>query len=169
MKIKVIKSKRKTMSLSVDDELNTVVKAPLFVSDKQINDFVTKNQTWLENAVIRKKNQLKRYNLSQTEIDNLIVEAKKYLPKRVEYYSVLMNVKPTGIKITSARKRFGSCSGKNSICFSLYLMTYPKEAVDYVVVHELAHIKYHNHSKEFYNFIERFMPDYKEREKFLKN
>ena len=80
-----------------------------------------------------------------------------------------MNVKPTGIKITSARKRFGSCSGKNSICFSLYLMTYPKEAVDYVVVHELAHIKYHNHSKEFYNFIERFMPDYKEREKFLKN
>lgn len=169
MKIKVIKSKRKTMSLSVDDELNTVVKAPLFVSDKQINDFVTKNQVWLENAVIRKKNQLKRYNLSQTEIDNLIIEAKKYLPKRVKYYSVLMNVKPTGIKITSARKRFGSCSGKNSICFSLYLMTYPKEAVDYVVVHELAHIKYHNHSKEFYKFIERFMPDYKEREKFLKN
>lgn len=169
MKIKVIKSKRKTMTLSVDDELNTVVKAPLFVSDKQINDFVTKNQTWLENAVIRKKNQLKRYNLSQAEIDNLIIEPKKYLPKRVEYYSVLMNVKPTGIKITSARKRFGSCSGKNSICFSLYLMTYPKEAVDYVVVHELAHIKYHNHSKEFYNFIERFMPDYKEREKFLKN
>lgn len=169
MKIKVIKSKRKTMSLSVDDELNTVVKAPLFVSDKQINDFVTKNQTWLENAVIRKKNQLKRYNLSQTEIDNLIIEAKKYLPKRVKYYSVLMNVKPTGIKITSARKRFGSCSGKNSICFSLYLMTYPKEDVDYVVVHELAHIKYHNHSKEFYKFIERFMPDYKEREKFLKN
>lgn len=169
MKIKVIKSKRKTMSLSVDDELNTVVKAPLFVSDKQINDFVTKNQVWLENAVIRKKNQLKRYNLSQTEIDNLIIEAKKYLPKRVKYYSVLMNVKPTGIKITSARKRFGSCSGKNSICFSLYLMTYTKEAVDYVVVHELAHIKYHNHSKEFYKFIERFMPDYKEREKFLKN
>lgn len=43
MKIKVMKSKRKTMSLSVDDELNTVVKAPLFVSDKQINDFITKN------------------------------------------------------------------------------------------------------------------------------
>lgn len=157
------------MSLSVDDELNAVVKAPLFVSDKQINDFVTKNQVWLENAVIRKKNQLERYNLSQTEIDNLIIEAKEYLPKRVEHYSVLMNVKPTGIKITSARKRFGSCSGKNSICFSLYLMTYPKEAVDYVVVHELAHIKYHNHSKEFYEFIERFMPDYKEREKLLKN
>ncbi len=169
MKIKVIKSNRKTISLSVDDELNAVVKAPLFVSDKQINDFVTKNQAWLENAVIKKKNQLERYKLSKEEIDNLINEAKDYLPKRVEYYSALMNVKPTGIKITSARKRFGSCSAKNSICFSLYLMAYPKEAVDYVVVHELAHIKHHNHSKEFYKFIEQFMPDYKEREKLLKN
>ena len=90
------------------------------------------------------------------------------MPKRVEYYSVLMNVKPTGIKITSAKKRFGSCSGKNSICFSYYLMLYPKEAVDYVVVHELAHIRHHNHSKDFYNFVSEFMPDYKEREKLLK-
>ena len=156
------------MSLSVDDELNAVVKAPLFVSDKQINDFVTKNQAWLENAVIRKKNQLERYNLLQTEIDNLIIEAKEYLPKRVEYYSVLMNVKPTGIKITSARKRFGSCSGKNSICFSLYLMTYPKEAVDYVVVHELAHIKQHNHSPAFWREVEKTLPDFKEREALLR-
>ena len=169
MKIKVIKSRRKTLSLSVDDELCAVVKAPIFVSDKQINDFVNKNQAWLEKAVFRKKSQLERYNLSSEEINNLVIEAKEYLPKRVEYYSKLMNVNPTGIKITSARKRFGSCSSKNSICFSLYLMTYPKEAVDYVVVHELAHIKHHNHSKEFYDFVALFMPDYKEREKLLKS
>ena len=87
---------------------------------------------------------------------------------RVDYYSRLMNVKPTGIKITSAKKRFGSCSGKNSICFSYYLMLYPKEAVDYVVVHELAHIRHHNHSKDFYSFVSEFMPDYKEREKLWK-
>lgn len=90
------------------------------------------------------------------------------MPERVDYYSRLMNVKPTGIKITSAKKRFGSCSGKNSICFLYYLMLYPKEAVDYVVVHELAHVRHHNHSKDFYNFVSEFMPDYKEREKLLK-
>ncbi|MCH5315350.1 MAG: M48 family metallopeptidase [Eubacterium sp.] len=47
-------------------------------------------------------------------------------------------------------------------------MLYPPEAVDYVVVHELAHIKHHNHSKSFYNLIEKYMPDYKQREKLLK-
>ena len=157
------------MSLSIDDELNAVVKAPLFVSNGQIDEFVSKNQAWIEKAVLRKQNQLACYDLTKEEINNLIDFANEYIPPKIEYYSKLMNVKPTGVKITSAKKRFGSCSSKNSICFSLYLMTYPKEAIDYVIVHELAHIKHHNHSKEFYEFIERFMPDYKQREKLLKS
>ena len=74
----------------------------------------------------------------------------------------------TGIKITSARKRFGSCNGKNSLCFSCLLMLYPKEAIECVVVHELAHIKHHNHSPSFYGFIDRVMPDYRIRESLLR-
>ena len=81
---------------------------------------------------------------------------------------MLMKVVPTKITVTGARTRFGSCSGKNSICFSYHLMRYPDKAIDYVVVHELAHIKHKNHSKDFYSFVARFMPDYKEREKLLK-
>lgn len=90
------------------------------------------------------------------------------LPRRVEYYSEKMGLYPTSVKITSAATRFGSCSGKNSICFSYRLMLYPPEAVDYVVVHELAHIKEKNHSARFYALVERYMPDYREREKLLK-
>ena len=86
----------------------------------------------------------------------------------MEYYSDIMNLKPTGVKITKAKKRFGSCNDKNSLCFSCFLMSYPMEAVDYVVVHELAHIKHHNHGREFYDLIRSYMPDYKEREKILK-
>jgi len=119
--------------------------------------------------VSRKKKHIDKYNISEEDKKRLILEANDYLPKRVEFYSDIMNVKPTGLKITSAKKRFGSCNGKNSICFSYYLMLYPKEAIDYVVVHELAHIKHHNHSKEFYNFISIFMPDYKQREKLLRD
>ena len=169
MDIKIIKSKRKTLSLSVDDELCAVVKAPYFVTNKEINAFVSKNEAWLENAIARKKKQLEKYDISEEKKNELINLAKEYLPERVEYYSRLMKVKPTGIKITSAKKRFGSCNGKNSICFSYYLMLYPKEAIDYVVVHELAHIRHHNHSKDFYNFVSEFMPDYKERERLLKS
>lgn len=94
--------------------------------------------------------------------------AAEELPRRVEYYSDKMGLYPTSVKITSAATRFGSCSGKNSICFSYRLMLYPPEAVDYVVVHELAHIKEKNHSARFYALVERYMPDYREREKLLK-
>lgn len=79
-----------------------------------------------------------------------------------------MDLYPKSIKITSAKTRFGSCSGDNRLCFSYLLMLYPKEAVDYVIVHELAHIKEHNHSKRFYKLIEKYMPDYKEKIKLLK-
>lgn len=168
MEIKVIKSRRKTISLSVDDNLNAVVKAPYGVSNDKINDFVESNREWLMKATARKKAQLERTDLSDDEIQDLIHLAKDVIPKRVEYYSKIMNLCPTGIKITKAKKRFGSCNGKNSLCFSCFLMKYPMEAVDYVVVHELAHIKHHNHSKDFYNLINYYMPDYKQREKLLK-
>ncbi len=168
MEIKVIRSKRKTISLSVDDNLNAVVKAPYGVSNEKINDFVEHNREWLMKATERKKAQLERTDLSDDEIQDLIHLAKDAIPKRVEYYSQIMNLCPTGVKITKAKKRFGSCNGKNSLCFSCFLMKYPMEAVDYVVVHELAHIKHHNHSNDFYNLINQYMPDYKQREKLLK-
>ena len=95
-------------------------------------------------------------------------KAKEYLPPRVAYYAALMGVTPTALKITSARTRYGSCSGKNSLCFSWRLMEYPTELVDYVIVHELAHIKHHDHSPAFYNFIGSVMPDHRERQRRLK-
>lgn len=169
MEIKIIRSNRKTLSLSVDDELNAVVRAPFYVSSEKINAFVSNNAEWLERAAKRKETQLEKYNLTDAQLNNLINSAKEIIPQRVKYFSALMNLKPTGVKITKAKKRFGSCSGKNYLCFSCYLMLYPVEAIDYVVVHELAHIKHHNHSKDFYALIYQYMPDYKQREKLLKS
>lgn len=101
-------------------------------------------------------------------IRELTERAKREIPPRVSFYAEKMGVEPTGIRITAARKRFGSCSGKNSLCFSCLLMQYPPEAVDCVVVHELAHIRHHDHSAAFYAFIHSVMPDYRTREALLK-
>lgn len=169
MEIKIIRSNRKTLSLSVDDDLNAVVRAPFYVSSEKINAFVSNNAEWLERAAKRKETQLEKYNLTDAQLNNLINSAKEIIPERVKYFSALMNLKPAGVKITKAKKRFGSCNGKNSLCFSCYLMLYPLEAIDYVVVHELAYIKHHNHSKDFYALIYQYMPDYKQREKLLKS
>ena len=90
------------------------------------------------------------------------------LPGKVAAYARRMGVAPASVRITSARTRFGSCSAKNGLCFSWRLMQYPEAAVDYVVVHELAHIRHHDHSPAFYAFVAQFLPDYRQRAALLR-
>lgn len=168
---KVVFSKRKTLALEVNKDLEVIVRAPLFVSKYKIESFVLSHLDWIDKAKLRVKQRKDKSpfeNLSDEKINELKEKAKEMLPKRVEYYSQILKLYPSSLKITSAKTRFGSCSGKNSICFSLFLMLYPDEAIDYVVVHELCHIKHKNHGKQFYKLIESVMPDYKERNKLLK-
>ena len=73
-----------------------------------------------------------------------------------------------GITVTGARTRFGSCSPKNRLCFSFRLMEYPLPAIEYVVVHELAHIRHKNHGPDFYRLVEGTLPDYRQRIGLLK-
>lgn len=157
------------MALTVDDELNVIVRAPFLMPDKVISDFIKQNEKWIEKQTEKKRQYFENHPpLTKEQEAELKKAALEILPQKVKHYAEIMGVSPTGIKITSAKKRFGSCSGKNSLCFSFMLMQYQEEAVDYVVVHELAHIRHHNHSRDFYRFIEKYMPDYKEREKLLK-
>lgn len=165
----LIRAKRRTMSLQLDRDGRAVVRAPYGVKKEFIDRFVAEHEGWLARAREKQQNRrLAHPEPTDEERKALIARAKEYLPMRVDYWSGIMGLTPTGLKITSARTRFGSCSGKNSICFSWRLMQYPPEAIDYVVVHELAHIRYHNHSPAFYALIERYMPDWRERMKLLK-
>ena len=79
-----------------------------------------------------------------------------------------MNLQYGRITITSAKTRFGSCSSEGNIAFSYRLMLYPEAAIDYVVVHELAHRREMNHSAAFYKIIASVLPDYKYRNALLK-
>lgn len=168
-RLKVVRSKRKTISLSVNDNLDIIVRAPFFTPDKFISDFVQRNEKWIEKQTDKKRSYIESHPpLTKEREEELKKAALEILPRKVQHYAKIMGVSPTGIKITSAKKRFGSCSGKNSLCFSFLLMQYPEEAIDYVIVHELAHIRHHDHSINFYRFVEKYMPDYKEREKLLK-
>lgn len=159
----VIRSRRRSLAVQVDKNCKITVRAPFFVSQKEIEAFMADKKEWLENAIITQRDKAKKQKIySDEEIKNLRQKAKEILPEKVKYYSDLMGVVPTAVKVNSAKTRYGSCSGKNSINFSLYLMDKDERFIDYVVVHELAHIKHHNHSKEFYAFVEKFVPDYKD-------
>lgn len=171
MEYKWIKSRRKTISVEVSDNLEVVVRSPYITSKINVENFLASNTKWIENqkAVLQKRQASPMLKpLDEKEKQILKQQALRYIPSRVCYYSKIMNVNPTAIKITSAQKRFGSCSGKNSLCFSFRLMQYSNEQIDYVVVHELAHIRHKNHSSSFYDFVGQVLPNYKEIQKELK-
>lgn len=170
-KYSIIRSKRRTMCLELKKESNLIVRVPFWCSDKDVEKFVSDNERWIDKN-LRKREQNKAtetqsYKTSITD-EEAKHKAKEILPQKVELYSNIMGLHPIGVKITSAKTRFGSCSGKNSICFSHMLMKYPEEAIDYVVVHELAHIKHKNHGPKFYELVEKYIPNYKQIRKTLK-
>jgi len=94
--------------------------------------------------------------------------AKAVFAEKAQAYAKLMRVTPTAIKVTSAKTHWGSCSGSNSINFSWRLVIASDDVIDYVVVHELAHIRQHNHSPQFWAIVRIVIPDYQVQSNKLK-
>lgn len=89
--------------------------------------------------------------------------AKRDLTAKVIDFAAGMNVTPTAVKISCAKTRWGSCSNKKSLNFSWRLIMADDDLIDYVVVHELAHIREMNHKARFWAIVEGVLPDYRER------
>ena len=109
-----------------------LVRAPARLPRETIDDFVLRHADWISRHLERQRRRQLSVPPPPTpeEIASLKEKALEVLPGKVAHWSQLMGVTPAGIKITAARKRYGSCSGKNSLCFSCFLMRCPEEAVD---------------------------------------
>lgn len=168
MEYKIVYSARKSISICIDN-MSVIVKAPIGTDSKTLEKLLQKHSAWIQKGIEtqRKKEELKRL-LTPEEIHNLKKAAKAYCKEKVDYFANIMGLKYSRITITSAQKRFGSCSSKGSLSFSYRLMLYPETAREYVIVHELAHLKEMNHSKRFYDIVASVLPDYKNRRRLLK-
>ncbi len=168
MTYEVIYSSRRTISLCIK-EGRLVVRAPYRTKRERIESVIASHSDWIEKHIEKQIERNKKFeDLTEEKIALLRKEAKRILPIKAAYYANLMGLKYGRITITGARTRFGSCSSKGNLSFSYRLMLYPDSAIDYVVVHELAHLVEMNHSPRFYKIIEAVLPDYKERKKLLK-
>ena len=95
--------------------------------------------------------------------------ARQRITRRVEYFAPLVGVTYNRIFIKEQKTRWGSCSSLGNLNFNWKLILLDEELLDYVVVHELAHRKQMNHSPTFWVEVERVLPDYRERRRWLKN
>lgn len=203
----LLRSKRKTIAVTVRAGGVVEVRAPRWVPQGQIEDFLAQKRGWIDAhraQMLRMADERSAFRVEPgaalpllgREVPVLAGErpafdgaafrldparpgkpqmiglyraiARRIIGERVELYAPLVGVRPAGLRITSASTRFGSCSGKNSLNFTWKLVMAELPLVDYVVVHELCHIREHNHSARFWAEVERVLPDYRERERWLK-
>ncbi len=131
---------------------------------------------------IQRVNGLKKIELSQNALmvpdsDNVLFKIKKWyiaqatkiLKERLEYFANIMQIDYASVSICNSKTRWGSCDNYHNIKLNFRLVMLPHRAIDFVLIHELAHILEFNHSKDFYKIIQTIMPTYKVQQKVLKD
>ena len=168
----LIRTSRRSMSVEVKKDGQVIVRIPRWTSEGEVERFLREREKWITDHIKRASGRDERYDFdryTESEIKELKRKAAQLIPVLVEKYKGQIDVEPSAVRINRAKGRFGSCSAKNSLNFSCFLVLYPESAIEYVVVHELCHIKEHNHSRRFYGEIEKVMADYKTRQKILRD
>jgi len=210
---RLLRSRRKSVGLSVDKNGLLTVRAPLRLAQAKIETLVTQKLAWIEKArakmlaqpqpektisrilqsgapllgqliplqrvegekpqLIWEDGQLQVTSSGVKHLATLLplwyrARAAEIIPARVHALAAQSGLQPASVRITSARTRWGSCSAKNNLSFTWRLMMGPPEALDYVIWHELAHIRVKNHSEQFWQLVQSLMPDYKQQLAWLK-
>ena len=162
--IKIIRANRKSLSMKIDRDGIIVVRAPRFVFQKTIDNFIEKNKAWIE----KQQSQRQKSILDPSQVLEYKREARDIIIPRVAEFAEKYGFTYNSVKITSAMTRWGSCTNKKNLNFTYRLALAPDEVRDYVIVHELCHLRQMNHSKKFWSEVAAIMPDYKQQEKWLK-
>ena len=164
----IIRSSRKTISLQIVLPGRVVVRCPNRMKNEEIRAFVQSKADWISKH-LQKYSTPSLPPFTPEQIKKLAAQALQVIPERVSYYAPRVGVTYGNITIRSQRTRWGSCSSKGNLNFNCLLTLAPPEVMDYVVVHELCHRKELNHSPRFWAEVERILPDYKIRQKWLKD
>ena len=168
----IIRSNRRSLSITIDPDANLIVRAPRRMSDRTIAEFVASKRDWIEKHMEKvcrraaKREEVPEF--TEEERKALTKKARKMIFEKVAYYAPIVGVTYGRIAIRKQRTVWGSCSAKGNLNFNYLLAMMPDEVVDYVVVHELCHRKEMNHSPRFWAEVEKVIPDHKALRKWLK-
>ena len=171
-RIEIIRSRRKTLSITVREDNVIRARAPYRLSQKEIYGFVESKQSWIRKQMDRLADERERVKeegtFSRRELEELAGQLAEVLPETVNRYAKELGVTYGKISVRNQRTLWGSCTGKGNLSFNCLLALAPREVMDYVVVHELCHRLEMNHSARFWRLVERILPDYQVRRRWLR-
>lgn len=153
----IIKSQIKNLYIHIK-EGKVIVKAPLKLKEKYIIDFVNKKSKWIYKNVKEAEKRKKTEDIINFED---IQRLETIVNSSIKEYSKKLGMSPNKVKLKNIKYAWGSCSSKRNISINIQLATKEEQVIKYVVLHEMCHLKYMNHSKDFWSLVESYMPDYK--------
>ena len=170
---KLIRSKRSTLSLQIDDSARLVVRAPLYISKRYIENFINEKEKWIKQKQFLtskriRENERFKLLLNKKTILSVKKRAKRQLYDRLVELSEKHDYPFAKMRLSGAKTRWGSCSYKNTISLNWKVMLAPPRVIDYLIIHELVHTKYKNHQRNFWNAVAKIHPTFKEDRVWLK-
>lgn len=139
-----------------------IVKAPKRISKREIEKIIEQKSEWIQKTIEKENKKQEKKELYTKE------EFKEIIEKNANELIQETGLRPNKITIKQIKYAWGSCSSKKNITLNLELIKYSQQAIRYVILHELCHLKYMNHSKDFWNLVEKYMPNYKQIKKEFK-
>lgn len=171
----LIRSNRKSCSISITPNGRITVRVPLRISDREIRHLLTDRQNWIITKYLEQQQKQARMpvsDLTDTQraalTQRYIAAAREYFPKRAAHFQQFTGGTYSRITIRDQKTRWGSCSARGTLSFNWRLMLAPPAILDYVVVHELCHLTHMNHSPAFWQAVEAVCPDYRDSRRWLK-
>lgn len=173
----IVRSKRRSIGFDVRPGGKITVRIPMRASVNTVKEIIEDKKDWLYEMYLKQKDKIDTDSLREAERNDprtAYLEkkyrqaAKRYIYERVEYYIEMIGGHYSSIRIGDQKTRWGSCSNNGTLSFSWRLMLAPPRVLDYVVIHEICHLTYMDHSKNFWDLVSVYDPDYKEHRKWLK-
>lgn len=166
--VEIVRSRRKSIVIQVVAGDHVLIKAPNSMPQKAIDEIYSKNKEWIAKKIrqVREREQQK-ISISKTELESMYKKAMEVIPAKCKHYADIMGVSYNRITIKKQKTRWGSCSSKGNLNFNVLLMAMPDDVQDYVVIHELCHLREMNHSPAFWELVSTYMPSYGAKRRYL--